>query len=210
MSMCSSPVKPAAAKEMITQLLHQWSRRRKKVTFVALNCAAIPEQLFEAELFGHESGAFTGAQAHRQLEHADGGTLFLDEIESMPLAQQVKLLRVLRCAKSPRLGTNDVRPVDLRVVAAAKIDLGDPAVRGDFQRGSLDYRLNCRYRSPFHRCGSAAMISHCCSPIWFSACGSTFSAARSRRLGSQSVRPPPVFACLARQCPRAPRISRNG
>jgi two-component system C4-dicarboxylate transport response regulator DctD len=74
--------------------------------FVALNCAAIPEQLFEAELFGHESGAFTGAQGKRigKLEYADGGTLFLDEIESMPLAQQVKLLRVLQEQKLERLG----------------------------------------------------------------------------------------------------------
>jgi two-component system C4-dicarboxylate transport response regulator DctD len=97
----------------------------------------------ESELFGHEAGAFTGAQKRRtgRIEHASGGTLFLDEIESMPLATQVKMLRVLEMREITPLGTNAVRPVDLRVVAAAKIDLGDPAVRGDF-REDLYYRLN--------------------------------------------------------------------
>lgn len=81
-------------------------------TFVALNCAAIPEQLFEAELFGHESGAFTGAQGKRigKLEYANGGTVFLDEIESMPLAQQAKLLRVLQEQKLERLGPTRASP----------------------------------------------------------------------------------------------------
>ncbi|CAN7704822.1 sigma-54-dependent transcriptional regulator [Pararhizobium sp. LjRoot238] len=131
-----------SGKEVVAQLLHQWSRRRRG-NFVALNCGALPETVIESELFGHEAGAFTGAQKRRmgRIEHASGGTLFLDEIESMPVATQVKMLRVLEMREITPLGTNDVRPVDLRVVAAAKIDLGDPDARGDF-REDLYYRLN--------------------------------------------------------------------
>ncbi|MBY5556416.1 sigma-54-dependent Fis family transcriptional regulator [Rhizobium leguminosarum] len=131
-----------SGKEVVAQLLHQWSHRRKG-NFVALNCGALPETVIESELFGHEAGAFTGAQKRRtgRIEHASGGTLFLDEIESMPAATQVKMLRVLEMREITPLGTNEVRPVDLRVVAAAKIDLGDPSVRGDF-REDLYYRLN--------------------------------------------------------------------
>ncbi|KXO73741.1 sigma-54-dependent transcriptional regulator [Brucella anthropi] len=131
-----------SGKEVVAQLLHNWGRRRKG-NFVALNCGALPETVIESELFGHEAGAFTGAQKKRlgRIEHASGGTLFLDEIESMPAATQVKLLRVLEMREITPLGTNDVRPVDLRVVAAAKIDLGDPTQRGDF-REDLYYRLN--------------------------------------------------------------------
>lgn len=131
-----------SGKEVVAQILHQWSHRRKG-NFVALNCGALPESVIESELFGHEAGAFTGAQKRRtgRIEHASGGTLFLDEIESMPLATQVKMLRVLEMREITPLGTNEVRPVDLRVVAAAKIDLGDPEVRGDF-REDLYYRLN--------------------------------------------------------------------
>lgn len=131
-----------SGKEVVAQLLHDWGRRRKG-NFVALNCGALPETVIESELFGHEAGAFTGAQKKRigRIEHASGGTLFLDEIESMPAATQVKLLRVLEMREITPLGTNEVRPVDLRVVAAAKIDLGDPTQRGDF-REDLYYRLN--------------------------------------------------------------------
>ncbi|MDR9759213.1 sigma-54 dependent transcriptional regulator [Rhizobium redzepovicii] len=131
-----------SGKEVVAQILHQWSHRRKG-NFVALNCGALPETVIESELFGHEAGAFTGAQKRRtgRIEHASGGTLFLDEIESMPVATQVKMLRVLEMREITPLGTNEVRPVDLRVVAAAKIDLGDPDLRGDF-REDLYYRLN--------------------------------------------------------------------
>ncbi|WP_409558685.1 sigma-54-dependent transcriptional regulator [Brucella pseudogrignonensis] len=131
-----------SGKEVVAQLLHDWGGRRKG-NFVALNCGALPETVIESELFGHEAGAFTGAQKKRvgRIEHASGGTLFLDEIESMPPATQVKLLRVLEMREITPLGTNDVRPIDLRVVAAAKIDLGDPLQRGDF-REDLYYRLN--------------------------------------------------------------------
>jgi two-component system C4-dicarboxylate transport response regulator DctD len=131
-----------SGKELVARCLHDFGPRADK-PFVALNCAAIPEQLFEAELFGHESGAFTGASGKRigKLEFADGGTLFLDEIESMPLAQQVKLLRVLQEQKLERLGSNQSIRVDLRIVAATKPDLLDEARAGRF-REDLAYRLN--------------------------------------------------------------------
>lgn len=131
-----------SGKEVVATLLHNWSRRRAG-NFVALNCGALPETVIESELFGHEQGAFTGALKKRigRIEHASGGTLFLDEIEAMPPATQVKMLRVLEAREITPLGTNLVRPVDIRVIAAAKIDLGDPAQRGDF-REDLYFRLN--------------------------------------------------------------------
>jgi len=131
-----------SGKELVARCLHDFGPRASK-PFVALNCAAIPEQLFEAELFGHESGAFTGAQGKRigKLEYADGGTLFLDEIESMPLAQQVKLLRVLQEQRLERLGSNRSINVDIRIIAATKPDLLDEARAGRF-REDLAYRLN--------------------------------------------------------------------
>ncbi|MBD8270728.1 sigma-54-dependent transcriptional regulator [Pseudomonas fluorescens] len=131
-----------SGKELVARCLHDFGPRAKK-PFVALNCAAIPEQLFEAELFGHESGAFTGAQGKRigKLEYAHGGTLFLDEIESIPLAQQVKLLRVLQEQKLERLGSNQSINVDLRIIAATKPDLLEEARAGRF-REDLAYRLN--------------------------------------------------------------------
>jgi len=131
-----------SGKELVAQCLHDFSPRAKG-PFVALNCAAIPETLFEAELFGHESGAFTGAQGKRvgKLEYANGGTLFLDEIESLPLAQQAKLLRVLQERKLEPLGGNRSVEVDLRIVAATKPDLLALARDGLF-REDLAYRLN--------------------------------------------------------------------
>ena len=131
-----------SGKELVARCLHDFGPRAGK-PFVALNCAAIPEQLFETELFGHESGAFTGAQGKRigKLEHANGGSLFLDEIESMPLAQQVKLLRVLQEQQLERLGSNQSIKVDLRVIAATKPDLLEEARAGRF-REDLVYRLN--------------------------------------------------------------------
>lgn len=131
-----------SGKEVVASLLHRWSRRSQG-NFVALNCGALPETVIESELFGHEPGAFTGAQKKRigRIEHASGGTLFLDEIESMPPSTQVQMLRVLEMREVTPLGTNEVRPVDLRVVAAAKVDLADPRQRADF-REDLYYRLN--------------------------------------------------------------------
>jgi len=131
-----------SGKERVARSLHDFSPRASKA-FAALNCAAIPETIFESELFGHESGAFTGAQARRigRIEHADGGTLFLDEVESLPLAQQVKLLRVLQEKTLERLGSNKSIQVDLRVISAAKPDLLDEVRAGRF-REDLVYRLN--------------------------------------------------------------------
>jgi len=129
-------------KEVVAELLHRWSRRRGR-PFVALNCGALPETVLESELFGHEAGAFTGALRRRigRIEHSSGGTLFLDEIESTQPALQVKLLRVLETRQVEPLGTNETRRLDLRVVAATKIDLGDPEARGGF-REDLYFRLN--------------------------------------------------------------------
>lgn len=129
-------------KEVVASLLHGWSRRSKG-NFVALNCGALPEQVIESELLGHEVGAFTGAQKKRigRIEHSSGGTLFLDEIESMPPSTQVQMLRVLEMREVTPLGTNEVRPVDLRVVAASKVDLGSAEQRRTF-REDLYYRLN--------------------------------------------------------------------
>lgn len=129
-------------KEVVATALHQLSRRRHHA-LVAINCGALPESVIESELFGHEAGAFTGAQKRRigRIEHASGGTLFLDEIESMPLTLQVKLLRVLESRQITPLGSNEVRRLDLRVIAATKEDLGNPACRAKF-RADLFYRLN--------------------------------------------------------------------
>ncbi len=129
-------------KELVARCLHQFSERAKH-HYVPVNCGAIPETIFESELFGHEQGAFTGA-AKRQvgkIEHADRGTLFLDEIESLPLAMQVKLLRVLQERSIQRLGSNTPVPLDVRVIAASKEDLKDFSDQGKF-RSDLYYRLN--------------------------------------------------------------------
>jgi two-component system C4-dicarboxylate transport response regulator DctD len=129
-------------KELVARALHEHSGRRAR-HFVPVNCGAIPENLIEAELFGHEPGAFTGAQGQRigRFEHADGGTLFLDEIESMPPAVQVRLLRVLQERCIERLGSNHAISLDLRVVAASKVDLRQLVEQGVF-REDLYYRLN--------------------------------------------------------------------
>ncbi len=128
-------------KEVLARAIHAASERRGE--FVAINCAAMPESVFESEVFGHEAGAFTGAIKRRigKIEHAAGGTLFLDEIESMPLALQVKLLRVLQERKLERLGSNQSIDVDCRVIAASKSDLKALADEGRF-RSDLFYRLN--------------------------------------------------------------------
>jgi two-component system, NtrC family, C4-dicarboxylate transport response regulator DctD len=131
-----------AGKELIARSLHELSARRDK-PFVAVNCGALPEQMFESEMFGYEAGAFTGAQKRRigRLEAASGGTLFLDEIESMPLSLQVKLLRVLQDGVLERLGSNQPVRANLRVIAAAKGDMNEHVADGTFRRDLL-YRLN--------------------------------------------------------------------
>jgi two-component system C4-dicarboxylate transport response regulator DctD len=122
-------------KELVARCLHDFSPRHAG-PFVPINCGGLPEALVENELFGHEAGAFTGAQKARagKLEAAHGGTLFFDEVESMPLAVQVKLLRVLQERVVERLGSNRALPVDCRVVAASKSDLKQLSDEGPLSR----------------------------------------------------------------------------
>ncbi|MGY5450712.1 sigma-54-dependent transcriptional regulator [Agarivorans sp. MS3-6] len=129
-------------KELVARFLHDHSVRAKH-PFVAINCGAVPETMIESELFGHEVGAFTGAQKKRvgKIAFANNGTLFLDEIESMPMALQIKLLRVLEERSVEPLGSNQVIPLNLRVIAATKSDLKHLGEQGEF-RSDLYYRLN--------------------------------------------------------------------
>jgi two-component system C4-dicarboxylate transport response regulator DctD len=128
-------------KELVARALHDFSGRRG--AFVPINCAALPEALIESELFGHESGAFTGAGRERvgQIEHAQHGTLFLDEIEAMPLPLQAKLLRVLQEREIVRLGSNKPIAVDVRIVAASNAPLAPLIEQGRF-RADLRFRLD--------------------------------------------------------------------
>ena len=129
-------------KEVVARNIHYHSHRRNK-PFVAVNCGAIPPDLLESELFGHEKGAFTGAISARQgrFEMAEGGTLFLDEIGDMPLMMQVKLLRVLQERTFERVGSNKSMSSDVRIVAATHRNLEDAIDEGKF-REDLYYRLN--------------------------------------------------------------------
>jgi two-component system C4-dicarboxylate transport response regulator DctD len=132
-------------KELVARCLHEHSQRRRG-HFVPLNCGGLPENLAESELFGHEAGAFTGAQRLRvgKFEHADGGTLFLDEIESMPMGVQVKLLRALQERTIERIGSNKPISVDCRIVAASKADLQQLGEEGKF-RSDLYYRIGVAF-----------------------------------------------------------------
>ena len=129
-------------KEAIPQIIHQNSRR-KTGKYLAVNCGAIPEGTINAELFGHEKGAFTGAVAERKgyFEEADGGTLFLDEIGELPKETQAMLLRVLQNGEFMKVGSSKVQKTDVRVIAATNINLRTAVERGDF-REDLYYRLN--------------------------------------------------------------------
>ncbi|SHO55593.1 sigma 54-interacting transcriptional regulator [Vibrio quintilis] len=129
-------------KELIARAIHKMSRRSKK-RMVKMNCAAVPEGLFESELFGHERGAFTGAIHQRvgRFEQANQGTLFLDEIGDMPLELQPKLLRVLQESEIERVGKNQLIPVDVRIVVATNADLVSMVQKKTF-RNDLYYRLN--------------------------------------------------------------------
>src|SRR5690606_24536235 len=129
-------------KEVVARNLHYNSHRRSK-PFVPVNCGAIPAELLESELFGHEKGAFTGAISARvgRFELAEGGTLFLDEIGDMPLNMQVKILRVLQERTYERVGSNKTMRADVRIIAATHKNLEDMITRAEF-REDLYYRLN--------------------------------------------------------------------
>jgi len=131
-----------SGKDALARYIHENSPRGAH-NFVAINCGAVPENLIESELFGHEAGAFTGADKRRigKIEHAHRGTLFLDEVESMPMPLQIKLLRVLEEQKVERLGSNQVQELDVRIIAATKGDLKTLSDEGSF-RADLYYRLN--------------------------------------------------------------------
>ena len=129
-------------KEAIPKIIHQYSAR-KHAKYFALNCGGIPEGTIDSELFGHEKGAFTGANEKRKgyFEEADGGTLFLDEVAELPLPSQAKLLRVLQSGEFIRVGSSQVLKCDVRVIAATNVHLEEAVSRGKF-RADLYYRLN--------------------------------------------------------------------
>ncbi len=128
-------------KELVAQAIHQNSPRKNK-PFVALNCAALSENILESELFGHVRGAFTDASTDRvgKFEYAHGGTLFLDEVGDMPLATQIKLLRVLESGEITRVGSNDPVHVNVRILSATNRNLEDAIAAGTF-RSDLYHRL---------------------------------------------------------------------
>ena len=128
-------------KENIPKIIHQNSPR-KRAKYFAINCGAIPEGTVDSELFGHEKGAFTGANEMRKgyFEEADGGTLFLDEVAELPLASQAKLLRVLQDGEFIRVGSSKVLKTDVRVIAATNVNLLNAVAKGKF-RADLYYRL---------------------------------------------------------------------
>jgi DNA-binding NtrC family response regulator len=129
-------------KELVARELHERNSLRRNGSFVAVNCAALPSELIESELFGHEKGAFTGAAARREgkFEQADGGTLFLDEIGDMSSNVQAKLLRALEERRIERLGGNESIPVDVRIISATHRPLEQEITNGNF-RADLFYRL---------------------------------------------------------------------
>ena len=129
-------------KELVARAIHVGSKRAKG-PYEKLNCAAVPAELIESELFGHEAGAFTGATKQRRgkFERADGGTLFLDEVGDMPASMQAKLLRVLQEGEIERVGGSGVTPVDVRVVAATNKPLDEEIAEGRFRADLFD-RLN--------------------------------------------------------------------
>jgi DNA-binding NtrC family response regulator len=164
-------------KEMVARCLHDLSGARQE-NYVALNCGGMADTLLDSELFGHESGAFTGAQKRRigKIEYASGGTLFLDEVESMPMAMQIKLLRVLQERVIERLGSNQQIQVSCRVVAASKEDLKACPIRA----GSAPTSITASTSSASNclRCANAAKTSR---PSTTNSCSRPPNATTVRR-----------------------------
>ena len=129
-------------KESFPKIIHQLSHRKHK-KYIAVNCGAIPEGTIDSELFGHEKGAFTGANNARKgyFEVADGGTIFLDEVGELPLTTQVRLLRVLENGEFIKVGSSQVQKTDIRIVAATNLNISDAIGKGKF-REDLYYRLS--------------------------------------------------------------------
>ena len=129
-------------KESMPKIIH-YNSQRKHNKYIAVNCGAIPEGTIDSELFGHEKGAFTGASDNRQgyFEVADGGTIFLDEVSELPLSTQVRLLRVLESGEFMKVGSSQVKKVDVRVIAATNVNIEEAINKGKF-REDLYYRLN--------------------------------------------------------------------
>ena len=129
-------------KENIPKIIHQYSHR-KHSKYIAVNCGAIPDGTIDSELFGHEKGAFTGATTNRSgyFEVADGGTIFLDEVGELPLATQVRLLRVLESGEFIKVGSSKVEKTNVRIVAATNVNMEDAIKKGKF-REDLFYRLS--------------------------------------------------------------------
>ena len=136
-------------KEVVARFIHAASARRSR-PFIALNCAALPEQLLEAELFGYERGAFTGAHQAKpgQVELASGGVLFLDEVTEMSLSAQAKFLRVLQEREFQRLGGTRLLKANIRVIAATNRDLRKAVERGDISRGPVLPPRGLRHPDP--------------------------------------------------------------
>ena len=183
-------------KELVARALHRNSVRAER-PFVAVNCAAIPADLMESELFGHVKGAFTGAASDRagRFREAQGGTLFLDEVGDMPLPTQAKILRALQEREITPVGASRALPVNVRIIAATHRDLPDAVRQGAFARisgtGSRSCPCTCR------RCASA-WATCCCWPSIFCA-----KAAAPRPSAWGRRRAPAAGARLARQRARA-------
>lgn len=171
-------------KEVAARALHDFGKRRSR-PFVAVNCAAVPESIFESEMFGHDRGAFTGATGKRvgRIEHADGGTVFLDEIDAMPMALQARMLRVIQERVVEPLGSNRQAPVDVRFVAATKADLKAESEAGRF-RSDLYFRLSTVEVAipPLNRRRNdiGLLFGH-------------FAGAAARRHGVDLLKPPPAL-----------------
>ena len=129
-------------KEAMPKIIH-YNSQRKHNKYIAVNCGDIPEGTIDSELFGHEKGAFTGASDNRQgyFEVADGGTIFLDEVGELPLSTQVRLLRVLESGEFMKVGSSQIKKVDIRVIAATNVNIEEAIQKGKF-REDLFYRLN--------------------------------------------------------------------